>query len=459
MFLIFIWILVQDGIRKLVPGQPPEVMLIGDFIVLMVYVAFFASVGALCYKSRMLVNLPILAAGGFFLVVCFFTMFYANPPSIFTLGLGFRSYFWYIPLAFLGYYTFGDEEEMKKFCRVLAYTSIPLLIIALFQMSFGQTISSPLMQPFQGGDEYHSYGSTEKYMPLIHRMYGSPEKYMPLIPSVFGSHSRYSRISLLLFMLGVGVMDSSNRNGRRLGVLAVASVICAAMGVMISGQRAAMYLLILGFLWFTFALYRQGNTAGKQRQDLAQLWGVWIASGLGVGAILLLLPEVRTWFLTGVFDVVERLKWTVGDVGLAVERGGFVGTGFGIASQGIVYIAEKIPALGLETEIGIESGIGKLVLEIGIMGAIAFYLFMGTVFVQCWRQAFLQITPFAQRITTAVYVYFGCLLLWFSLFHHQVLGDGSTLIPLWFFLGVVFRLKTLPTGAEAHFATHYSARS
>ena len=427
MLLVFVWLYLEDVIRKLVPGQPPEIALVKEFIILMTYLSFFATLALRPRMSivfRRLVFFPALLV--FFLIAVSATI-YASSPSIWTVGLGFRTYFWYIPFACLGYFMFKNEGAFRRFARFLVYTSVPLMLLAALQLHYWGKTDFVLLKPFLAGDPLHSFLDT----------------YIPFISSVFGSHGRFARYSFLLCLVGLGLLAGRSRQAGNRVILI--SIISAAISVFLSGQRTVWYLLVIGLIVFAGALASDYLWAYKRDRKMFQRLVIGAAISLAVSSIIIFrLPLVGEYFLH-FSSVIERFtEFLPSDIGVAIAHSGHVGQGFGLASQGINYVPNSA---GLITEVGVESGIGKLWLEMGIAGMVVFVVFIIMVLFTGWMQIRRQLTLSRKGIAVAVMIFFAGSMFEFFFLHHQVYGDATTLIPMWFFIGVVFGMSrwTLPS--------------
>jgi len=422
--VIFFWLYLEDILRKIIPGQPPEISLIKDIIILITYLSFFATVALRPRMNIVLDRLKFIPALSVFLVFAAAAAIYSNTVSLWTIGLGFRTYFWYIPFAFLGYFMFRCEESFRRFAKFLVYTSIPLTIIAALQFHYWGETDFVLLKPFLAGDPLHSFLDT----------------YIPFISSVFGSHGRYARYSFLLYLLGLGLLAGYNRqNNNRILAL---SIISAVVGVLLSGQRTVMYLLVIGLALLAgtlaFDFFKVHKISKRTLQAL--LIGAAISISIAV-AVVLWFPIVGEYFLH-FSSVIDRFtNFVPSDIGIAISRGGYAGQGFGTASQGIHYVPDSTV---LVMEVGVESGIGKLWLEMGLAGTVVFIVFIIAVLITGLRQIYRLPTLSRRGIAVVAMIFFSGSMFEFFFLHHQVYGDATTLIPMWFFIGVTFGMEKWP---------------
>lgn len=435
--LIFIWLYLEDVVRRLTPEQPPEWKLVADTLVLLTYLSFLARF--LMRPHSFSWKPPFLGVLGIFVGTFLIGAINPNSPGVLAVLIGFRSYLWYIPLAFLGYFMFESVRALETFCRVVVYSSIFLTFFAILQYFFFD-FDFPLIRPLEGGIPYHSFEFVD----------GAG---IPFITSVFGSAVRYALFSLFLFLLGLALWRAEENHRRGKKVLRVA-IVSAAIGIVISGSRTAVYLLPLAFGWYVVASRTRirKNNGFLMRRFMPRLSFI---SSVVVGSLLVVMsvaPELRAWIVFSIPHIFERLfVWAPSDIAAAAKYAGPFGFGAGAFSQGMQYLPFGEEWMDYHRSFTVrevaggeswfmESGVAKLLYEFGVLG-IGFYVLMVQVLLACKKQASSHVIPLEQGLATATYVFLGLLLIWFSFVHHQVLGDTTTLIPLWFFIGVTFRRR------------------
>jgi hypothetical protein len=427
---IFIWLYLEDIIRKLLPGQPPQVMLVKDGLLLLTYFAFFATLIIkqsnknlfIPWKPPFLIGLLIFA--GWCIVEAF------NPilPTPLFAAIGLRSYLWYMPLLFLGYYMFQKQENLIKFCRILVYTSIPLAVIAILQYIFYDFVFL-LIRPFEKAHQLHSFTYEN----------------IKLIPSVFGSAERHARFAFLLFLLGLGLWFYP-RNSSKQKLLIIISVMCAALGVFISGRRTPMYLLAFGTLGYIL-FYHRGFLPKSQRPQKSLLKP--LATLLMVVFIILYLgfKDIGRYFVYSTGELLpERPLTLIQDMLFAVGNSGFMGFGTGSRSQGLQYIpggTEWALRGGPEQmSWGVEGGIAKIWYELGPIGALTFIFFFAHMFLSWLKELRKLKENILYSLGFSICLFLIFMVFWFVK-GHQIFGDATTLVCFWFFMGVLFRLKNL----------------
>lgn len=419
--VLFLWFLVEDVLRRLIPGQPFEVIFLKEIFVLAIYGSFFLAIRYRPGMRDVIKRLPFGVPLIIFFVVNILSFAYTWEPSIGMALLGFRSHFWYLPFILLGYFMFKSEFSYQRFVSALILVSIPLTVFAVFQLVFYDHIDFVLMRPFEIGDPVHSFLDEE----------------VTFISSLFGSHGRFARFSLMLFFLGLGLIDS-NTNSFLLTICLVHS----AAGVFISGQRTPMYLSVIGLSLFGFLLF-----IGRKRQRNFHIksWRLIIIAVTAITAIAILLfiwfPLLGEYFLH-FSSVFERFtEFVPSDIKKSANFVGVHGAGLGLGSQGNHFVAGFT---GVEPMKGIESGIGKVWYEIGLPGFLAFLIVTISFSISILYRLFTYRTNSQKAIVASIFIFYISILFEFYFLHAQVLGDGTTLIPLWFFVGVIFGIEKWP---------------
>ncbi len=435
-YFLFIWLYIEDVIRKLIPGQPPQVMLIKDSLLLITYFAFFITLVIINNKKPFALWKPPFLTG--FLLFggwCLIESFNPNIPNPLFPIIGLRSYLWYAPLFFLGYYMFNSEEKLLRFCRILVYTAIPLFIFAIYQYMFFDK-PNILIRPLELSHQIHSFSGGEA---------GSVMK----ISSFFGTGQRYAMITMFLFFLGMAIYLTSKKNK-----LLLISTISAFLGVFISASRSAFVLSIVGFILF-FALITPMGRREKKRFSI-YLWrgNRIIKVGLALFVVLIgtlsiykIGSDIGLFQLSAYSGIKETIPWFFRGVNSLFSNLQWLGYGTGTMSQGLDYIPGGVnwqyTMLMLRGGISLESGISKIVFELGIIGFIFFYFFWGQLFLRIKKELKIINHTNLESIGVSIFIFLICILIRFSFMHQATLGDAPVLVILWFFVGIIFKLKNI----------------
>jgi O-antigen ligase len=148
------------------------------------------------------------------------------------------------------------------------------------------------------------------------------------------------------------------------------------------------------------------------------------------------------------YGVVERIPWVFAEFNRAFPEAKIFGTGTGTLSQGLDYVSGgpewlRYQAKELRQGFLFETGVGKILFELGVIGFFSFYLFFGYLFYKMFIMIKLLNGQDFKDLGWVIIIYLSSIIAWFSFFHNQVLGDATTLIIVWFFIGIFFRFKSL----------------
>lgn len=431
--LIFVWFFIGDVIRKIIPGQPSELVLIGDALLLFTYISFFAF---LVIKRKTVWTPPFLGAFLLFLFIVTAGIFNPSLPSFATSLIGFRSYIWFIPLIFIGYAFFDNQKNFLKFCRILVMLAIPLFLFALIGAVLGD--SAPLViKPFETAHQFHSFGTG---IGIGGR--GNVDK----ISSIFGTDQRYGMVSLFIFLLGLGI-SVIEKKIKPLNKKNVVGIVCAFLGTILSGSRSAFVLAVLGF--FLFVLITQRHFLKKQAVILQKFIGLKKAFFMFIFLILILFVVYITGENLGLFQIDaffrifnSRMILFVKEMQNASRYISVFGNGTGTFAQGLQEIGQ-FEKLNLAVLSGGETGAMRLFFELGFVGFIVFYGFWIKIFIHIKNYLKKVNNPDLDPIIFSISIFIFLCLLRFTFVHHQVLGDSAILILIWFFIGALFKIKSL----------------
>ena len=429
---LFLWFFLGDSVRKFVPGQPAELLLVGDAVLLLVYIFFFV------YKITKKENIftpPFWGALMFFAFIVVLGVFNPLSLSLATGLVGLRSYLWFVPLVFLGYAFFGSKEQLLKFCRVLVYMAIPLFFFAVLQGVLGDAAPS-FLRPFETTHQAHAFGIGFR---------GGP---VDKISSIFGTDQRYGAVSLFLFLTGLGLLAASRTPKERSRSWVYAGTLSAFLGIIISGSGSAFVMAVFGFLLFV-AIARR--IAGKEKAII--LWGFlktkWViflfvlllATLLGVYVFFSNVGLSQIFMFVRVFNHLPDVF--IKDMQFVIPNAPILGFGTGISAQGLQEIGQSKEGLAELAHQGGETGVKRLLFELGIVGFVVFYVFWGRIFFHIRRLLRTVTDSQLKFVGVAIALFAFLVLLRFTFVHHQALGDYAVLTPLWFFLGTLFKLKEL----------------
>jgi hypothetical protein len=420
-----------------------------DFLLLVVYISFLAA-----YRGKKVTGfrppflIPLLLFVWFGIAQIF------NPASTHIMYglLGFKVYFYYIPLLFVGYALVNSESELRRFFFVnLALASI-IAVLGIAQAILGHTF----LNPPRLADDIRELSTLYRAAPIE----GAVSFYRP--NSVFVSTGRFGNFILVTWLLVfgfAGYLLLRHKRGRSfvfwvLAVTAAALVLASSRGVVMWGIGSAL-AGGLAFVWG--APWRQKEVVRVLRTLQRALLGVV----LGMALLLFLFPEAllsRVSFYTETLSPTSsasELQYRTWDYPIQNFLGAFgserwpYGYGIGTSSLGVQYVAKFFHAK--YAVLPVESGFGTLVLEMGIGGLLLWLVMSFAIVLSAWRVVKkLRGSPWFP-IAFMIFWYAGILLIPMTFAGMSTYQDFVLNAYLWLLLGILFRLPTL--GASAQFAS------
>jgi hypothetical protein len=438
-YLFLVWLLFEDLPRKYL-GNATALFFGKDVLLGLVYISF---VIALRKHRDKLFRPAFLLPLGLFVWLAASQVFNPNSPSILYGVLGFKLYFYYVPLLFVGYAFMRSEEDLRNFLIVNGVLAGVISLLGIIQAILGNSFLNPaLLAP-----ELQELGNLYKTSPLTGHLVSLPD-------SVFVSAGRYGLYLILVTILMIGaagylVLDKGR--GRKL-VLVVIGLIGGA--VLFNGGRGpVMYaigstlVLVVAFLWGAPWRQRQAHRSLKAvRRSLTM-------AALGLAALILIFPDeagsrialyaetllpsssayevsYRTWDypIDNLFSTFDQPNWMLGN-------------GTGVASLGAQYVARFIGQR--PPELGVEEGYGQLIVEMGIIAPFLWIVWTAALLYYSWKV--VKRLRGTRLFPIAFAIFWYAFLLLFPLTY----GSLSPYLNyvnnayLWLLVGILFRLPDI----------------
>lgn len=448
LYIFLIWLLFEDFARKYL-GNNMAIYFAKDFLALVVYLSIF-----LAWRRKQIVGfrppflIPLL------LLVWFGILQIFNPasPSIIFGLLGVKLFFYYMPLMMVGYGLITTEQHLRKF--LVANLALFLLIAGL---GIAQAILGPtFLNPSTLQDDIRELSTLYRWAPI-----SGVSVYRP--SSVFVSTGRYMDLLNMAWVLALGFLGYAllrYRHGRRLAFISVPFL---AAGIILSTSRGAFVWGLINvtvataaFLWG--APWRQREVM----RVLRALVRVVIGVALAVAILLSLFPEAISGRLAVYSETLSpdsptsELVHRTRDYPLQNFVGAFsyerwpYGYGIGTSSLGLQYVARifGVKPLG----VGVESGYGTLIVEMGIGGLVLWLVMASAVSFSAWRVTKkLRGTPWFP-IGFAIFWYVILMLFLFLIGGIQSYQDFVLNAYMWLLLGVLFQLPRIKFSTELEVA-------
>src|SRR6202167_2856356 len=438
-YLFLVWMLFEDLFRKYM-GNGAALFFGKDILTALVYISLFAEI-RLGREKRF--RAPFLLFLSFFFLLGVVQVFNQNSPHILYGLLGFKTYFYYIPLMYVGYALIRGDEDLRRFLVVNATLGGFIAALGIAQAILGNSF----LNPARLAPELRDLGNLEKATPLSNQLFSLPD-------SVFVSSPRFDLFLILVFILALGASGYlllGDLRGRKIvfiaiGIIGVATLLCGNRG-------AVMFVLIsalalgAGLLWGAPWRQRQAHRMIKA------IRGSVIVFGMGLALILLLFPQetgsriayyAETLLPHSSAYALENRTWDYPIQNLLAVfdgRNWLLGNGIGTASLGGQYVAKftGTPLLDL----WVEEGYGVLIVEMGIIAPFLWILWTAALLYYGWGVV--------RRVRQTRFFPIAFAIFWFAflLLYPMTFGGLSAYqnyinnAYLWLLIGVLFRLPEI----------------
>jgi hypothetical protein len=459
LYFFLAWLLFEDFARKYL-GNNMAIYFAKDVLAAVVYLSFF-----LAYRRKQVTSfrppflVPVL------LFVWFGVMQVFNPASTNLIYgvLGLKLFFYYIPLLFVGYALLNSEAELRHFFFFNMILGLIIVSLGIAQAIIGHSFLNPQIL----SDDIRELSTLYRVSPISGLIMYRPN-------SVFVSTGRFGNFLLVTWLLVFGFSGYlllRHKRGRAfafivLALTAAGLALCSSRGVVLWSAGSALVGSV-AFVW---------GAPWRQREVLRVLRSVQrTALGIVLGIVILLAtyPEAllsRVAFYTETLSPsssASELQTRTWDYPVANFLGAFgyerwpYGYGIGTTSLGTQYVARIFHAK--PSVIGVESGFGALVIEMGIGGLILWFVMSLAILFSAWRVVKkLRGSPWFP-LAFVIFWYAGLLLIPITFSGMQAYEDFVLNAYFWLLLGILFRLPTLAVStqyaATAHLPPMYDPRT
>ena len=438
-FYLFLgWLLLEDLPRKFL-GNNMAIYFAKDFLVGIIYIS--------CLIARRRRQFETFRPPFWLPLVLFFWLalvqvFNLSSPSLLYGALGMKLYFYYAPLMFVSYALMQTPEDLHRFLVFNAIFGLAISSIGVIQ----STVDINFLNPVNLAPELVELGSLTRMSPVTHQMIHVPT-------SVFVSGGRFGSyliVSWILAMVTVCYFLLAQHRGAFYAVLTIAVV---SVATLLGGGRGAIIYVAASALIMTAALlwgapWRLGH---GRRLSKALRW-VFVAAGAGLILLVQFSPRAaaanwaffsETMFPTSAGSQLRTrvVEYPWGNLRLAFEHPNWlVGYGTGTDSLGGQYVAE---VLHTAQRYDVESGIGTLIVEMGILGPILWLGWVCVLLLAAWR--------IARQLRYTVYFPVAFAIFWYAFIllipmTYMAISPYQNFIMnayLWIMVGILFRLPHL----------------
>jgi hypothetical protein len=444
LYFFLTWLLFEDFARKFL-GNNMAIYFAKDFLVLVVYLSFFVA-----YRRKQVTSFrpPFLVPVLLFVWFGFMQIF--NPASTHIVYgfLGFKLFFYYIPLLFIGYALLESEADLRRFFFANLILGMIIVSLGIVQAILGHTFLNPAMP----AEDIRDLSTLYRVSPI-----SGLTMYRPT--SVFVSTGRFGNFLLVTWLLVFGFSGYlllRHKRGRALAFVVLSLTVaglalCSSRGVVVWSAGSAIVGSV-AFIW---------GAPWRQREVLRVLRSVLrtaLAIVLGIVVLLATYPEAllsRVAFYKETLSPsssASELQNRTWDYPLRNFLGAFsydrwpYGYGIGTTSLGTQYVARIFhakPPVG-----GVESGFGTLIVEMGIGGLVLWFIMTFAILFSAWRVVKkLRGSPWFP-IAFMIFWYAGLLLVPMTFAGMATYEDFVLNAYLWLLLGILFRLPKLALSAQ-----------
>ena len=440
LYLLVAWILFEDIVRKYL-GNNMAIYFGKDALAIILYISFYrARLAQRVEKFHIPFRIPLLV----FIWFGVLQMFNPASTSIFYGILGMKVDFLYVPLIFIGYAIMESEDDLRRFFSF--YCALILIVAAL---GLAQSIIGPtFLNPVHLQEDIRELSTTYRVAPI-----SGAVAYRPT--SVFVSAGRFQDFLMVAWLISLGYCGYlllRSRKGRTLafttaGVVAAASLMSASRGVFMWNVGIAL-VVTAGFLW---------GAPWRQREVLRVFRAIQrTALFVGIGIILLvtIFPEELGSRLSiysetlmpnsPTSELVHRTQtYPLKQLEYAFDHPRWpYGYGMGTCTLGGQYVTRIMQAAPMY--VGVESGYGNLIVELGIVGLILWIVLGFSIAFSVWKVASeLRGTPWFPLAFAiclfAILIFFPMMFVGNSAYQDFVLNSD-----LWLTIGILFRLQLFP---------------
>jgi len=438
-YLFLVWLMFEDLARKYT-GNNLAMFFGKDVLLALVYVALFREIRRGREKTF---RPPFLLFFSIFFWLGVLQIFNQNSPHILYGLLGFKLYFYYVPLLFVGYALIRSDEDLRRFLVANVGLAIVIATLGIMQAILGNAF----LNPTKLAPELQDLGDLSKTSPLTGKAFSLPD-------SVFVSSGRFALYLIAVFILAMGAAAYLLFYTRRNRAIVFVGVGLVGTATLLSGSRTALigvvtsaFILPAAFLWGAPWRQRQAHRMFKAIRRSA------IVAALALAALIALYPEeagsrlafyketlsprssayqgeTRAWDypVQNLLDAFTRPNWVFGN-------------GIGTASLGGQYVSKLLGQRAFG--IGVEEGYGQLIIEMGILAPFLWILWTGSLLYYSWTVV--------RRLRGTRYFPIAVAILWYAFFllyplTYLVLSayeNYTNNAYLWLMIGVLFRLPSL----------------
>ena len=409
-------VIFEGAIRKwFVPGAQDLFYFAKDVFLLGAYAGFLQSSAR---RRSQVPTSPVLSAllvVGMFLGVL--EIFNPNLPNLLVGILGFKAYFFYVPLIWVLPAMYRTDQELAVALRRYLLLAIPVGALAVAQFF------SP------AGSVLNTYARTTGSIDDVSSIVTFGSSAYVRVTSTFSFISGYTSylLATTIFLL---IWMANARWRLRGNVLMYGTLGMTLLGMLMSGSRGPV-LLLLGlfpFYWWLGILREQGggSTFGRLLLGLSLL--IAVLAWVGQDAFGAFYDRA----LGGAQDVSSRMITPLQAPFHVIGDAGAFGFGIGATHQTAAAVTPGLPPFIWLRGLLIEVESGRVMLELGIIGFVVTYLTRIYLIFFSFGQIFRLRTRFHRSLAMGSFLYIlGSL-------PGGIVFEVTSGLYYWTFVGLVF---------------------
>ncbi len=422
--IVMVLLVVEGAIRKwLLPSAQDIVYFAKDVLLLGIYAGYWRERSRLESGPRLPpVLVAAVSAGAVFGIL---EAFNPNLPNLLVGVLGWKAYFFYIPLLWVVPVAFSTSGQLAAAVRWYAFLSVPIGLLSALQFMSGPDAT------------INAYARTGG-VPVLATTFGSSGEVR--VTGTFSYISGYASYLLVVAMLILASLTAT-RWRLRGNLFLYAALTLAILGMFMTGSRGPVFTLALLFpLYGWLGVAREGAgspTVGRALLGLSLVAALlnYVGSdaiGAFYGRAAGSSSEMNSRILSPFLGPIP-----------ALEASGLTGFGIGATHQ----TAETVTA-GIEPYSWLRGNLmedepGRVMLELGPLGFFLIYFVRVLLIVVATKQVFRLRHAFHRAIATS------CALFFLSQLPGAVVFNVTADLYYWFFAGLLFLVIRLDRPAAA----------
>jgi hypothetical protein len=376
----------EGALRKWVfPGAQDLIYFAKDVFLLGAYVGFLRQRRRLRYRPPAVqpasVALMLLAALGAL------EIFNPNLPNLLVGVLGFKAYFFYVPLLYLLPAVFPSDVELARSIRIYLRIAIPVGLLAVAQF----------LSP--AGSALNTYARSNEPTNAI--TFGSST--FVRVTATFSFISGYTSYLLAMSILLLACLGAARWRFRgNLDLLAALGV--TLLGMLMTGSRGPLLAFVMTLpLYWWLAIVRERQSGATLLRLLVGLGLIFIVLNQFGGEAMNAFEE-RASGSGG--EVLERMSSPFMAPFRTLPNIGPFGFGIGAAHQAASALAGgPIPFVWLRG-LAVEVESGRIMLELGPLGFALLYFVRLFMILFAFRQVLILRVPFHRALAISSFLFF-----------------------------------------------------